>query len=119
MKGKQSNRRKLRAISLLAQNKVNKISDSTFRVWSQNGDHHYIVLREGLKWKCECPDFQFNHIVSPYVDETNLQKLEDELDTRWGPLNPIDGRYMWLPIEFTDKGIAIRNLRQWDLSLFE
>jgi len=67
VKGKQSNARKLRAISLLAHNKVNKISDSTFRVWSQNGDHHYIVVREGLKWKCECPDFQFNYVVCKHI----------------------------------------------------
>jgi len=77
MKGKQSNRRKLRAISLLAHNKVNKISDSTFRVWSQSGDHHYIVIREGLKWKCECPDFQFNHVVCKHILAVEQYRLNE------------------------------------------
>ncbi len=67
MKGKQSNARKLRAISLLAHNKVDRINDFTYRVWSQSGEGQYIVVREGLKWKCECPDFAFNHVACKHV----------------------------------------------------
>lgn len=37
----------------------------------------------------------------------------------WHPKNPINGRYMWLPIEFTDKDIVIKNSQKWDLSVFE
>jgi beta-xylosidase len=37
----------------------------------------------------------------------------------WQPRNAIDGRYMWLPIEFTASGIQIRYLQQWDLSYFD
>lgn len=37
---------------------------------------------------------------------------------RWKPRNPIDGRYVWLPLEFKD-GIPILNwYDSWDLSVF-
>jgi len=56
---------------------------------------------------------------------TYILKVPDKKDAYiamfdlWRPRNPIDGRYMWLPVEFTDKGIVIKNLSQWDLSVFE
>ncbi len=37
----------------------------------------------------------------------------------WRPKNPIDGRYIWLPIKFTDKGFKIEWLNEWNLSVFE
>lgn len=37
----------------------------------------------------------------------------------WTPGNAIDGRYVWLPMEFTDKGFTIRWLDEWDLSVFD
>jgi transposase-like protein len=62
-----SNTRKVRAYSLLAQGKVDKISDVTYRVWSQSGNGHYIVVKEGLEWKCECPDFVLNHVACKHI----------------------------------------------------
>jgi hypothetical protein len=56
---------------------------------------------------------------------TYILKVPDKKDAYiamfdlWRPKNPIDGRYMWLPIEFTDKDFVIKNSRQWDLSIFE
>ncbi len=37
----------------------------------------------------------------------------------WRPDNAIDGRYMWLPIQFTDKGFKIEWMEEWDLSFFD
>jgi hypothetical protein len=38
--------------------------------------------------------------------------------TRWNPANAIDGRYVWLPIEFRH-GVPMLGWRdQWDLSCF-
>jgi hypothetical protein len=37
----------------------------------------------------------------------------------WRPRNAIDGRYLWLPIEFTDEHFQIKWVDQWDLSVFE
>lgn len=37
----------------------------------------------------------------------------------WEPRNPIDGRYVWLPIEFSGDGYQIRWRDEWDLSVFD
>ena len=37
---------------------------------------------------------------------------------RWNPANAIDGRYVWLPVEFTPDGLVIRWRDSWKLSDF-
>lgn len=38
---------------------------------------------------------------------------------RWAPENPIDGRYIWLPIQFNEENIPyIKWLDNWDLNFF-
>ncbi len=37
---------------------------------------------------------------------------------RWNPANAIDGRYVWLPVEFTPEGLVIRWRNHWQLSDF-
>jgi hypothetical protein len=41
------------------------------------------------------------------------------LADRWHPKNPIDGRYVWLPIEFSEHGLSLRWRDSWDLSVFD
>ena len=38
---------------------------------------------------------------------------------RWRPRNAIDGRYIWLPIEWEDEIPVIKWYDQWDLSFFD
>ncbi len=38
---------------------------------------------------------------------------------RWRPENAIDGRYVWLPIQFRDGRLVIEWMDEWDLSLFD
>jgi len=38
---------------------------------------------------------------------------------RWAPKNPIDGKYIWLPIKFKDEKIVLEWQDQWDLSFFK
>jgi hypothetical protein len=38
---------------------------------------------------------------------------------RWTPENAIDGRYIWLPIQFEDNKPVLRWLDEWDLSVFK
>jgi transposase-like protein len=74
-----SNTRKLRAYSLLAHGKVDKISDFAYRVWSQTeSGQHYIVVREGLEWKCECPDFTFNHVTCKHIHAVEQIRLNEQ-----------------------------------------
>jgi hypothetical protein len=37
----------------------------------------------------------------------------------WRPENAIDGRYMWLPVEFEDENIVLRYRDTWDLSVWD
>jgi transposase-like protein len=75
---KTSNIRKLRAYSLLAHGKVDKISDFAYRVWSQTEEgKHYIVIREGLEWKCECADFMLNHVVCKHIHAVEQFSLNE------------------------------------------
>ncbi len=37
---------------------------------------------------------------------------------RWTPENPIDGRYIWLPIYFENDRIRLKWAEKWDLSVF-
>jgi transposase-like protein len=75
---KTSNTRKLRAYSILAHGKVDKISDFAYRVWSQSGNGHYVVVREGLEWKCECPDFTFNHVACKHIHAVEQYRLNEK-----------------------------------------
>jgi len=94
---KTTNTRKIRAYSLLAHNKVDKINDFTYRVWSQKGNGHYIVVREGLEWKCECPDFTLNHVVCKHIhaveqfslNERRAIPLEKEGDNLCEEVEPV------------------------------
>ena len=37
----------------------------------------------------------------------------------WRPRNPIDGRYLWLPVQFTEDGFKVEWINEWDLSFFD
>lgn len=38
---------------------------------------------------------------------------------RWTPENAIDGRYVWLPVEFKDNKFILKWYDEWDLSVFD
>jgi len=39
---------------------------------------------------------------------------------KWNPMNPIDGRYIWLPINFNESGIPlIKWINSWNLDTFK
>lgn len=41
------------------------------------------------------------------------------LGDRWTPENAIDGRYVWLPIQFEDNKPVLRWFDEWDLTMFD
>jgi hypothetical protein len=56
---------------------------------------------------------------STYV--INVQGMEDAyiyMGDRWEPSNPIDGRYVWLPIQWENGQPVIRWMESWDLGVF-
>ncbi|MBF0651518.1 hypothetical protein IR083_22130 [Dysgonomonas sp. GY75] len=38
---------------------------------------------------------------------------------RWTPNNPIDGRYVWLPIQFSGNLPILKWLDEWTLDIFD
>lgn len=38
---------------------------------------------------------------------------------RWNPKNAIDGRYVWLPVNFDDGKVILKWMEEWDLSYFD
>ena len=38
---------------------------------------------------------------------------------RWTPENAIDGRYIWLPVEFNNGNLMLKWQDEWDLSYFQ
>ena len=38
---------------------------------------------------------------------------------RWKPQNAIDGRYVWLPIEFENGLPVLKWVDEWDLSVYD
>jgi len=38
---------------------------------------------------------------------------------RWRPSNPIDGRYIWLPVRWEDGKPVVHWLKEWSLAEFK
>lgn len=63
-------------------------------------------------------DISFNS-QSTYILPVNGKKDSYiYIGDRWEPANPIDGTYIWLPIEFNDGKFQIKWYDQWSLEFF-
>ena len=63
-------------------------------------------------------DISFNS-QSTYILPVNGKKNSYiYIGDRWEPSNPIDGTYIWLPIEFNDGKFQIKWHHQWSLDYF-
>jgi len=62
------NHRELRGLAILARgNQIKRIDASAYRVASQSGNGSYSVVRKGIEWVCECPDFIYRHTVCKHI----------------------------------------------------
>lgn len=60
------------------------------------------------------------HSQSTYVlPVTGKENAFVYLGDRWNPKDAIDGRYIWLPIQFENEKPIIRYYEEWNLSVFE
>ncbi|SFE47718.1 glycoside hydrolase family 43 protein [Thermophagus xiamenensis] len=63
--------------------------------------------------------------ITFYSQSTYVLQLQDKdnafifMADRWVPQNPIDGRYVWLPLRFEGERPVIKWQNDWDLSLFD
>lgn len=83
-----------------------------------------------------------NHIFGPWEESGNPCAGDDSLTTfhsqstyilpvhgkkdafifmadRWNPEDPIDGKYIWLPVRFAENKIILEWMDKWDLSVFK
>jgi transposase-like protein len=60
--------RELRGLAILAMgNQIKRLDPSTYRVKSQSGNGSYLVIKEGSKWICECPDHAFRGVECKHI----------------------------------------------------
>jgi transposase-like protein/DNA-directed RNA polymerase subunit M/transcription elongation factor TFIIS len=60
--------RQVRAWEMLSNgNEIKRINENAYRVKSQSGSGSYMVLREGLDWSCECPDFVNRQVACKHI----------------------------------------------------
>jgi len=94
--------------------------------WTPNAARSAVAQSIGGPWEelgnpCVGQDSELTfHSQSTYI--LPVQGKENAfifMADRWQPENPIDGSYIWLPIDFLDNGqLEIRWLDEWDLSYF-
>jgi len=60
--------RQVRAWEMLSNGtEIKRINENAYRVKSQSGNGAYLVLREGLDWSCECPDFTNRQVACKHI----------------------------------------------------
>lgn len=72
--------REQRGLAILAKNQIKVVDKSTYQVQSQSKDGWYLVSREGLRWKCECPDFVYRKMVCKHIHAVKFSlKMRQEI----------------------------------------
>jgi len=60
--------RQIRAWEMLSnRNEIRRINENAYRVKSQSGNGSYLVVRDGMDWTCECPDFVQRQIACKHI----------------------------------------------------
>jgi len=60
--------RQIRAWEMLSNgNEIKRINENAYRVKSQSGNGSYLVVREGMDWTCECPDFVNRQVACKHI----------------------------------------------------
>ncbi len=94
--------------------------------WAPNAARSAVASSIWGPWKnlgnpCVGPDSALTfHSQSTYVLKVHGKKNAFIfMSDRWEPKNPIDGRYIWLPIQFNKEGkIVLKWRNEWNLSFF-
>jgi transposase-like protein/DNA-directed RNA polymerase subunit M/transcription elongation factor TFIIS len=60
--------RQVRAWEMLSNgNEIKRINENAYRIKSQSGNGSYLVVREGVDWTCECPDFVNRQVACKHI----------------------------------------------------
>jgi len=64
----QANSREMRGLAIIAKgSQIKRLNPSTYRVRSQSGNGGYLVVKNGLEWGCECPDFKYRNAICKHI----------------------------------------------------
>lgn len=94
--------------------------------WAANAARLFVADRIMGEWKLYSnPCIGRNAELTFHSQGTYILPVPEKKDAfifmadRWQPKNPIDGRYIWLPILFEDRLPVLKWFDSWDLSIFE
>ncbi|MGB7394754.1 MAG: glycoside hydrolase family 43 protein [Pricia sp.] len=87
------------------------VADDMLGPWKSLGN----PVRGSKKEKKTTFESQSTYIIPVQGKENAYIFMAD----RWRPKNPIDGRYVWLPIEFVEGKPILRWKEKWDMGTFE
>jgi hypothetical protein len=87
------------------------VADHPFGPWQELGDPS-----RGTEDQVKTTFWSQSTFVIPVAGKKNAFIY---MGDRWTPENAIDGRYVWLPIQFEEGKPVLRWLDEWDLSVFD
>ena len=67
--------REIKGLAILSMgSQIKRIDASTYRVKSQSGNGWYLVVRQGLEWKCQCPDHVYRNTVCKHIHAVHFSQ---------------------------------------------
>lgn len=87
------------------------VADQLFGPWTAIGDPS-----RGNQDQAKTTFWSQSTFILPVVGKKNAFIY---MGDRWTPDNAIDGRYVWLPIQFEEGKPVLKWLDEWDLSVFD
>jgi hypothetical protein len=87
------------------------VADHPFGPWQELGDPS-----RGTEDQVKTTFWSQSTYIIPVPGKKNAYIY---MGDRWTPENAIDGRYVWLPIQFEDGKPVLRWYDEWDLSVFD
>jgi sucrose-6-phosphate hydrolase SacC (GH32 family) len=94
--------------------------------WDPNAARWFVANSIWGKWEYKGnPCIGEGSVLTYGGQSTHVLPIQGKKDAfifmadKWTPKNPIDGRYLWLPITFKGDDIAISWKDKWDLSVFK
>jgi hypothetical protein len=112
----------MEAVAICKQNGKYFMVASGCTGWKPNAARSAVADKILGEWKelgnpCEGKDAEMTF----QSQSTSILKVQGKKDQfifmadLWNPKNPIDGRYVWLPIEFNNDKLAIKWVDSWKL----
>lgn len=89
------------------------IADSIMGPWFEKGNPCFGTTPDG-----KGPEITFGAQSSFLLPVVGKKSAFIAMFDQWCPENPIDGRYVWLPVTFQGSDMIIRWHDAWDLSIF-